>query len=42
MILGYFDGLCEPKNPGGIATFGYVIFLDGRPKIILEKIFLIG
>jgi ribonuclease HI len=31
MILGYFDGLCEPKNPGGIATFGYVIFLeDGR------------
>ena len=31
MILGYFDGLCEPKNPGGIATFGYVILLeDGR------------
>ena len=31
MVIGYFDGLCEPKNPGGIATFGYVIFLeDGR------------
>lgn len=21
----YFDGLCEPKNPGGIATYGFVI-----------------
>jgi ribonuclease HI len=25
-IIGYFDGLCEPKNPGGIATYGYVIY----------------
>ncbi|BDC19201.1 ribonuclease HI [Acidianus sp. HS-5] len=23
-----FDGLCEPKNPGGIATYAYVIKLD--------------
>ncbi|QIW23619.1 ribonuclease HI family protein [Sulfolobus sp. S-194] len=30
MIVGYFDGLCEPKNPGGIATFGFVIYLDNR------------
>lgn len=22
----YFDGACEPKNPGGIATFGWLIF----------------
>src|SRR5579872_6617326 len=21
----YFDGLCEPKNPGGIATYGIVV-----------------
>lgn len=21
----YFDGLCEPKNPGGVATFGFII-----------------
>jgi ribonuclease HI len=21
----YFDGLCEPKNPGGIATYGLVV-----------------
>ena len=23
MVL-YFDGLCEPKNPGGVATYGFV------------------
>jgi ribonuclease HI len=26
----YFDGLCEPKNPGGIATYGFVIFKSGK------------
>jgi len=25
LILIYFDGLCEPKNPGGIATYAYVV-----------------
>ena len=30
-----FDGLCEPKNPGGIATYGIVIRLDGK-KIFEE------
>ena len=29
MIL-YFDGLCEPKNPGGVATYGYVLYDDKR------------
>jgi len=29
MIL-YFDGLCEPKNPGGVATYGYVVYEDGK------------
>lgn len=24
-IFVYFDGLCEPKNPGGVATFGVVV-----------------
>jgi ribonuclease HI len=24
-VVLYFDGLCEPKNPGGIATYGIVI-----------------
>lgn len=27
----HFDGACEPKNPGGTATFGYVLdWGDGR------------
>ena len=28
MITIYFDGLCRPRNPGGIATYGYVIYQD--------------
>ena len=30
MITIYFDGLCKPKNPGGVATYGYVIYKDGE------------
>jgi ribonuclease HI len=26
----YFDGLCEPKNPGGVATFGVVVKRGGK------------
>jgi ribonuclease HI len=33
-IVVYFDGLCEPKNPGGIATYGVVVKKEG--KIIFE------
>jgi ribonuclease HI len=29
MYIVYFDGLCEPCNPGGVATCGYVIYQDG-------------
>ncbi|MCD6324609.1 MAG: ribonuclease HI family protein [Desulfurococcales archaeon] len=30
-LVGYFDGLCEPVNPGGVATYGYVIYgADGE------------
>ena len=25
-----FDGLCEPKNPGGVAAWGYLVRRDGR------------
>ncbi|MEM4143951.1 MAG: ribonuclease HI [Candidatus Bathyarchaeia archaeon] len=28
MIVAYFDGSCEPVNPGGIATYGFVIYFD--------------
>lgn len=29
MITVYFDGLCE-KNPGGIATYGFVVFSNKK------------
>src|SRR6185503_12375044 len=28
-IEAYFDGLCEP-NPGGVATYGFIIKRDGK------------
>ena len=28
-IIVYFDGLCEPKNPGGVATYGVVVKKEG-------------
>lgn len=30
MITLYFDGLCMPKNPGGVATFGYAVYVNGK------------
>jgi len=30
MITLYFDGLCRPRNPGGVATYGYVMYKDGK------------
>ncbi|MAH21276.1 MAG: ribonuclease H [Thaumarchaeota archaeon] len=24
----FFDGLCEPRNPGGVATYGFVLYKD--------------
>lgn len=29
-VIVNFDGLCEPVNPGGVATFGFVISKDGH------------
>ncbi|ABU82330.1 ribonuclease H [Ignicoccus hospitalis KIN4/I] len=26
----YFDGLCEPVNPGGVATYGFVVKEGGK------------
>jgi ribonuclease HI len=28
MMKVYIDGLCEPINPGGIATYGYILIGD--------------
>lgn len=30
MIRAWFDGLCEPKNPGGHAAYGYILKRDGN------------
>ena len=30
MIEVYFDGACEPTNPRGIATYGFVIYKNGK------------
>lgn len=30
MIEVYFDGSCLPVNPGGVATYGFIIYADGR------------
>lgn len=29
MIEAYFDGCCEPINPGGTAAYGAVVLIDG-------------
>ncbi|WP_330999876.1 ribonuclease HI [Archaeoglobus neptunius] len=26
----YFDGLCEPRNPGGVGAYGFVVYIDNR------------
>jgi len=31
-VTVYYDGACEPRNPRGVATYGFVIYLD-RKKI---------
>jgi ribonuclease HI len=28
MITIYFDGLCYPRNPGGVAAYGYLVYRD--------------
>jgi ribonuclease HI len=29
-LAAYFDGACEPVNPGGTASYGAVAFIDGK------------
>ncbi|MEM3647495.1 MAG: ribonuclease HI [Thermofilum sp.] len=28
-VVVYYDGACEPRNPKGVATYGFVIYKDG-------------
>lgn len=39
MIEVFFDGCCEPVNPGGTASFGVVILKDGDRIYEASKIF---
>lgn len=32
----YFDGACLPRNPGGVATYGYVIY-DSDGKVVASE-----
>ena len=41
MIVVNFDGLCEPVNPGGIATYGYII-KDDAGLVIAKKSGVVG
>ncbi len=41
LIVVHIDGLCEPVNPGGTATFGYVI-RDDSGSILASKSGIVG
>ena len=41
MIIVNIDGLCEPVNPGGIATYGYLI-CDADGSLIAKKSGYVG
>jgi len=41
LIVVHVDGLCEPINPGGTATFGYVIRDDSR-GVLARKSGVVG
>ncbi|MEM4066293.1 MAG: ribonuclease HI [Candidatus Micrarchaeaceae archaeon] len=38
--VGFFDGACEPRNPGGVGTYGFVLYRNG--DIVFEKYGLAG
>src|SRR5207245_10557358 len=41
LIIIYFDGLCEPVNPGGTATFGYVS-RDNDNSVLARRSGIVG
>lgn len=38
-IEAWFDGCCEPVNPGGTASYGAVVFINGKRVWDCSKIF---
>jgi len=39
-IKAYFDGCCEPVNPGGTASFGAVVFIDNKRVWECSRLFI--
>lgn len=37
MIEAWFDGVCEPKNPGGHAAWGALVKVDGEEKLSIGR-----
>lgn len=48
MIEIWFDGACEPKNPGGTASYGYIIVIRDSPayelgaKLVIRRGGIVG
>lgn len=40
MITAYFDGACEPVNPGGWASFGAIVYKDYDELWTCSKLFV--
>ena len=40
MITVYFDGSCEPVNPGGTACYGFIVLSDNKEEIYKESKFV--
>jgi len=40
MIEVYVDGLCEDRNPGGTATYGFLVLKDG--EVITQRCGVVG
>ena len=38
-FIAYFDGACEPINPGGTATYGAVILQGGEPIWMCSEVY---
>lgn len=41
-ITLHFDGACEPRNPGGVATGGFVVAIDGKHAFSESRLFCSG
>jgi len=45
MLIVYVDGLCEPRNPGGVGAYGFIVYensLSGETKVVHRACEVIG